>query len=165
MSVMLGTVVAMMGFLMAHLSAAGAKFAGRAGGGGACGGAPATASSDLGHHLHGHHADAGLVQLIEGRAPLGGGGEVVLRLDHLELGFDDAIDDGRQRVRAHADEPHLALLLGLALRLHQFVGDQLRGVLAVEQPHVHVVGVELLEAGIDLAPGYPLRSSDRTWWK
>src|ERR1017187_3684504 len=148
MSVMLGTVVAMAGFLIAHLSAAGAKVAGR---GGAAAPRPpglaltfmgttptpspfsvsrarprrrgGPAAPGLSHHLHGHQTHARLVQLLEGRAPLRGGGEVVLRLDHLQLGCDDAIDDGRQRVRAHADEPHLALLLGLALRVDQIVGD------------------------------------------
>ena len=116
MSVMLGTVVAMPGFLMAHLSAADGEI-----------GRPrqprAPPRPDFGHHLHGDHADAGLVQLLD-RGPVARGrSEIVLRLHHLDLGFDYPVDNRRQVVGAHADEPNLALLFGLALRLHQLVGD------------------------------------------
>ena len=117
-SVMLGTVVAIARIVDGPLER----------GGGEIGGplrlsAPASAVSRPGHHLHGDHAHAGLVQLLDSRAVARSRSEVVLHLHHFEFGFDDPVDDRRQIVRAHADEPDLALLLGLALRFDQLIGN------------------------------------------
>ena len=140
MSVMLGTVVAMMGFLIAHLSAAGAKLAGRAGGGGA-GGAPAHGLPTLAITFMATRPTPAWCSFSRAGPHSAAEAKLYCAWTTSSLASMTRSTIGRQRVRAHADEPHLALLFGLALRLHQIVGDQRRVVLAVEQPHVQVVGV------------------------
>ena len=108
----------MAGLLIAHLSAAGAKR-----GGPLRLSAAASPASGPGHHLHGDHAHAGLVQLLDSRAVARIRSEVVLHLHDFEFGFDYPVDDRRQIVRAHPHEPDLALLLGLALGLDQLIGN------------------------------------------
>lgn len=56
----------------------------------------------------------------------------------------------REVVSAEADKPDLAGLLGLALRLHQLVRDLPGVVFHVEQPYILVIGVQLLQAGVQL---------------
>ena len=86
--------------------------------------------------------DSGAVALIRS--------EVVLRLHDFDFGFDDAVDDRRQVVRAHAHEPDFALLLGFALGFDQFIGNLRRVAQAMKVPDVQVVGVEFLQAGVEL---------------
>ena len=122
-SVMLGTVVAIAGFLMAHFSAA-AGFSGETAGG-AAPPLPRPRPACAITFMATTPMPAWFSLSMAGPSSRGRG-VAVLRLDDIQLGFDDPIDHGRQLVRAHADKPHLALLLGLALRLHQLVADLLR---------------------------------------
>ena len=116
-------------------------------------GCSASATTGAGHYLHGHQPNAGRAQLLDRWAIARGRGEVVLRLHHVHLGLDDPIDDGRQIMCAHSDEPDLALLLGRALRVEQVVGNIRRAVLAVQMPDVQMIGVEFFEAGLQLRQG------------
>ena len=76
------------------------------------------------HHLHGHDADAGVVERLHERVVAVAHREVVGHEDDVHLLLDGGGDDlGVPGVQAHAGEADLALLLRDALRVEELVGD------------------------------------------
>ena len=114
------------------------------------------------HHLHGHDADAGVVErLHEGVVALAHR-EVVGHEDDVHILLDGSGDDlGVASVAAHPGEADLPLLLRQPLRVEELVADLGRGLLAMEVPDVDVVGADLPEALLEVREGLLLRRPAR----
>ncbi len=156
---MLGTVVAMAGFFRVHFSAAGANVAW-----------PLRPDRRRprplrGHHLHGdqRRCPPAPVSRSPDRSWRSEAKLYCGCMTSILASITRSTIAGRLCVLT-PDEADLALLLGLALRLHQFVGDLRRDRLTVQMPDVQVIGAEFREAACRVPPGCRLRSWCRTCW-
>ena len=110
------------------------------------------AAEPAGHDLHGHDAKAGLSGGVKGLVHGGIHGEVVSGENDVE---DALLDHPWNELRlaavgADAGEAHFALLFGILLHFKHVVSDVGGATLAVEIPDVDVIGVELVQALVEI---------------